>query len=292
VIATAEAVRDAAAPDLARPEVMARAGGENFPVASILLPRSIREHLLSIYGYARYIDEIGDRADGGGTEARLASLDWAEEEIDRALRGEADNPIFVAAGATARAIGADRTPFVDLIEANRLDQRQNRYPDFAALEAYCAKSANPVGRLVLMIFGCHGSAAEARSDDICTALQLVEHWQDVVEDYGVGRVYLPGCDLATFDVEESALCGPCTPALRRLMAFEVGRARERLVEGLPLLSMLSPLGRVAVAGFCGGGLAQLDALEAAGYDVFSAPVKATKFAVARRSAVLLARRRS
>jgi phytoene/squalene synthetase len=194
--------------------------------------------------------------------------------------------VFVTVGETARTIGAGREPFVDLIEANRIDQRQSHYADYAALEGYCAKSANPVGRLVLAVFGVTSPAAVAHSDAICTALQLVEHWQDVVEDHAVGRVYLPGEDLAAFGIAEEALAGPVTPEFRRLLAFETARARALLSGGLPLLGLLPAFGRIAVAGFCGGGLAQLDALDAAGYDVFSGPVKATKSAVARRSLVL------
>jgi len=287
-VSTTAAAARAAAPE--QSSVMARASGENFPVASALLPRVYRRHLLAIYGYARLVDEIGDRPDGGGAAERLAELDWAEAEIDRALVGEADHPVFVAAGETARAIGVGREPFVDLIEANRLDQRRSRYPDFAALEGYCQKSANPVGRLVLAVFGATSPAAVRHSDAVCTALQLVEHFQDVAEDYAAGRVYLPAEDLAAFAVTEESLAGPATPALRRLLAFEVGRARALLDGGLPLLGLLPPFGRLAVAGFCGGGLAQLDALEAAGYDVFGAPVKATKWAVLGRSARLLALR--
>jgi squalene synthase HpnC len=283
---TAEVVPQVAVPDLDRSSVMARASGENFPVASVLLPPRLRTHLLAIYGYARLVDEIGDREGASSPEARLAELDWAEAELDRALSGRATHPVFVAAGVTAKAIGVDRKPFVDLIEANRLDQRQSEYADFPALEEYCAKSANPVGRLVLAVFGCTTPAAVGHSDQICTALQLVEHWQDVVEDHRAGRVYLPKEDLARFEIGVEELDGPCTAALQRLMAFEAGRARSLLVEGLPLLSMLSVFGRIAVSGFCGGGLAQLDALEAARFDVFSKAVKAPKVAVARRALAL------
>jgi squalene synthase HpnC len=268
-------------PNLDPTAVMQRAGSENFPVALAVLPKVLRTRLLAIYGYARMIDEIGDRQVPLEPGERLAQLDWAEQELDRALLGQAEHPVFVAVGDVARQLGIDRVPFVGLIEANRLDQRVSRYADYAALEGYCALSANPVGRLVLDIFGASTPATVELSDRVCTALQLVEHFQDVVEDHLAGRIYLPQDDLARFGVTEGDLLGPVSPGLRRLMAFECGRARALLVSGAPLPVLIGGFGRLAISGFIGGGLAQLDALEAAGYDVFGAPVKASKPAVTR-----------
>jgi len=152
-----------------------------------------------------------------------------------------------------------------------------RYPSYEHLEAYCALSANPVGRLVLAVFGRRDAESAEFSDRVCTALQLVEHFQDVAEDFAAGRVYLPAEDLTRFGVGEPALAaGPATPAVRRLMAFEAARARRLLQSGRPLVAELSGWGRLAVAGFVGGGLAQLDAIERRGYDVLSGPVKATR----------------
>ncbi|MGD0896001.1 MAG: squalene synthase HpnC [Acidimicrobiales bacterium] len=254
-------------------DVMAKAGAENFPVATRLLPRRIRQQLLAIYGYARFVDDVGDVAAGD----RLAQLEWVEAELDRALAGAASHPVFVAVGRLAAEIGVGRRPFVDLIEANRQDQVVTRYPSYEHLEAYCALSANPVGRLVLAVFGRRDAESAEFSDRVCTALQLVEHFQDVAEDFAAGRVYLPAEDLTRFGVGEPALAaGPATPAVRRLMAFEAARARRLLQSGRPLVAELSGWGRLAVAGFVGGGLAQLDAIERRGYDVLSGPVKATR----------------
>ncbi len=265
--------------------VLAKAGSENFPVALRALPAATRRHLLAIYGYARFVDDLGDLAPGD----RLAQLDWAESELDRALAGGAVHPVFVAAGDMARACGAGRGPFADLIAANRQDQRVGRYPTYDDLAAYCALSANPVGRLVLAVFGRSGPLLEAWSDSICTGLQLVEHWQDVAEDLRAGRIYLPGEDLERFAVTEEDLARPAaTMAVRRLIAFESGRARRLLLAGRSLVAALSGFSRLAVAGFLGGGLAQLDAIERAGYDVLAAPVKASRVAVARRTAAELA----
>ncbi len=152
-----------------------------------------------------------------------------------------------------------------------------RYPTYGALTAYCELSANPVGRLVLAVFGRKDERAFGLSDQVCTALQLIEHCQDVAEDLAVGRIYLPQEDLARFGVDESVLAGGvATPAFRRLMAFESARARRLLESGRALVGLLSGWGRVGVAGFVGGGLAQLDAIERHAYDVLSRPAKASK----------------
>jgi squalene synthase HpnC len=259
--------------------IVAKARAENFPVASRVLPGRIREQLRAIYGYARFVDDVGDTVPGD----RLAALDWVESELDRALRDSASHPVFVRVGRLADGLGVDRRPFVDLIEANRQDQVVTRYPTYEALRAYCALSANPVGRLVLAVFGCHDERAGELSDQVCTALQLVEHFQDVAEDWAAGRVYLPEEDLARFGVDESVLAGGvATPAFQRLMAFETARTRRLLESGRALVARLSGWGRLGVAGYVGGGLAQLDAIERRAYDVLSAPVKAAKFHVAWR----------
>jgi squalene synthase HpnC len=260
--------------------VMAKAGAENFPVASRLVPRRIRSQLLAVYGYARFVDDVGDVVPGD----RLAQLDWVEAELDRALAGTATHPVFVPVGRVARELGVDRGPFVDLIEANRQDQVVTRYGTYELLEKYCALSANPVGRLVLAIFGRRDAASAELSDRVCTALQLVEHFQDVAEDCAAGRIYLPEEDLTRFGVDEGTIAaGVATAAFRRLMAFESARARQLLGSGRLLVASLTGWGRVTVAGFVGGGLAQLDAIERHGFDVLSAPVKASKAHVASRS---------
>lgn len=267
-------------PQLDVDQVLAKATSENFPVAARLLPARARRNLLAVYGYARFVDDLGDLAAGD----RLAQLDWAESELDRALRGAATHPVFVEAGRMASECGASRRPFADLIAANRQDQRVKRY-DYDGLLAYCTLSANPVGRLVLAVFGRSGPLLEQWSDAICTGLQLVEHWQDVSEDYAAGRVYLPLEDLARFGVAEADLAATSAdPPFRRLMAFEAARARRLLESGRPLVAALDGHARLAVAGFLGGGLAQLAAIEASGYQVLGRTVKASSGAVARAAA--------
>ena len=274
------AARKATPAELDTAVVMAQAGSENFPVALRVLPGRIREQLLAIYGYARFVDDVGDRVPGD----RLVQLDWVESELDRALQGVATHPVFVRAGRLANELGVGRGPFADLIEANRRDQLVTRYPTYEALEEYCTLSANPVGRLVLAVFGRHDAPTQELSDRVCTALQLVEHCQDVAEDLVAGRLYLPQEDLARFGLDDSVIAGGhATPAFCRLMAFELARARRLLSAGRPLVASLPGWARVTVAGFVGGGYAQLEAIERRGYDVLSAPAKAARFQVASRA---------
>jgi squalene synthase HpnC len=251
---------------------MARAQGENFPVASRLLPRAARTHLLAIYGFARLVDQLGDEAQGD----RLAALNWLEGELDAAYAGQARHPLMARLSTTLAQCALPREPFLRLIEANRMDQSVTRYRTWEQLERYCALSANPVGELVLTVFGLASAERIALSDRICTALQLVEHCQDVAEDLARGRVYMPA--------EDMRRCG-CSPqdlaaahagdGVRALVAFQVARARALLSAGAPLIDTLSGRPRLAVAGFLGGGFAAAQAIEDAGFDVLAGAPKAT-----------------
>ena len=191
--------------------VMAKAGAENFPVATApaagTAPRAAARDL-RLRPLRRRRRRSRCRATGSPS-----STGWRPSSIGR-FCGAASHPVFVAVGRLAAEIGVGRSPFVDLIEANRQDQVATRYPSYEALEAYCALSANPVGRLVLAVFGRRDAALGSElSDRVCTALQLVEHFQDVAEDFAAGRVYLPAEDLTRFGVDESALAaGSATPA--------------------------------------------------------------------------------
>jgi squalene synthase HpnC len=274
--------------------VMARAGTENFSVASRVLPRRVRDHLLAVYGFARLVDELGDSAVGDSVEddltavaatgVRLAALDWLEHELDRAFRGEAEHPLLVRLQATVRACALAREPFARLIEANRVDQCVSRYQTWVQLRGYCALSADPVGELVLGILGLATPARIALSDSICTALQLTEHCQDVAEDLARGRVYLPVEDLRRFGCAEADLTSAhAGEPLREVLAFEVARARDLLADGAPLIAQLRGRPRLAVAAFVAGGRAALDAIERARYDVLAGPPRAGR---ARRALAL------
>jgi squalene synthase HpnC len=263
--------------------VMRRASGENFPVASHILPRRVRAHLLALYGFARLVDELGDgalpdapartAARGPAARERLVALDDLERDLDRAYRGEAEHPLLRRLQPTLRECALPRGPFVRLIEANRVDQRVSRYETWEQLRGYCELSANPVGELVLGVFGAVTPTRVALSDAICTALQLAEHCQDVAEDRDRGRVYLPAEDLARFGCAISDLSAEhAGEPLRAVLAYETRRARDLLAQGAPLIDDLRGLReRLSVAAFVAGGRAALDAIERAGYDVLAGP---------------------
>jgi squalene synthase HpnC len=294
---------DAAPPAPSAREVMARAETENFPVASRVLPRRARAHLLAVYGFARLVDELGDSAPGD----RLQALDWLEGELDSAFAGTAEHPLMRRLSSTVRECELPREPFVRLIEANRTDQRVARYETWEQLRGYCALSADPVGEIVLGVFARATPERVALSDSICTALQLAEHCQDVAEDYAAGRVYLPREDLERFGCELaltglSVADGPASAAaptasssseerrsarerLRQVIAFEVARGRRLLDEGAPLIDQLHGRERLAVAGFHAGGRAAFTAIERAGFDVLDGAPKAS---TPRRLAAFLA----
>jgi squalene synthase HpnC len=250
----------------------ARAGGENFPVALRLLPARRRLHLMAVYQFARTTDDIGDQAPPG---ERLALLRELEDDVRR-LYGPGGSPApgsrvvqALAPAVTGCAIPAQ--PFLDLIEANRQDQAVTRYDSFEELLGYCRLSANPVGRIVLHVFGCFSGRRAELSDRVCSALQLAEHWQDVAEDLRAGRVYLPARDMEAFGVTDSDLARPAASRqVRALIAFETRRARELLDSGAPLVGTLRGTARAAVAGYVAGGRAALAAISAAGHDVLRA----------------------
>ena len=274
---SATAERSSALPGSA--DVLVQAGSENFPVASRLLPRRQRAHLMALYGYARLVDDAGDEAPGDRT-ALLAAI---EADLDRVYAGEqAHHPLLRELGATVVACDLPRAPLQGLLEANRRDQLVSRYETFDELLAYCDLSANPVGRLVLHVFEAATPERVALSDDVCTALQLAEHWQDVVEDLGRGRVYLPAEDLERFGVRENDLArSPAPERVRALMEFEVRRGREMLDRGAPLVRTLRGRPRLAVAAFVGGGQAAFDAILAAGGDVSAGAPRASRGARVR-----------
>ncbi len=249
------------APELSLTSIDSRAQGENFPVASLVAPPAARPHLRAIYGFARLVDNLGDEA--AGDRERL--LDAVERELDGPPRTE----IMRRLHATIEACGLPREPFARLIQANRIDQRRARYETWEELRGYCALSAEPVGRLVLGVFGRADDAELiARSDDVCTGLQLVNFIQDPPRDLALGRVYLPQEDLRRFCVADRDLAGPASERVAALLAFEADRARPLLERGFELAHALGGRAGRSVALFARGGLAALDALERAGWDVF------------------------
>ncbi|WP_329138052.1 squalene synthase HpnC [Streptomyces sp. NBC_01476] len=271
--------------------VLDKAARENFPVAPVFLPRAWRQDLMAVYGFARLVDDIGDGdlANGGRDDARhlgldpaaagdrLAMLDAFEADLGRVFDGAPRHPLLVALQPTVNRHRLTPDPFLGLIGANRQDQQVRRYGTYDDLLAYCELSANPVGRLVLAITGTSTPERVRRSDAVCTALQIVEHLQDVAEDLGRDRIYLPADDMKRFSVDEADLAAPSAgPQVRELIAFEAGRARDLLAEGTPLVGSVRGRLRLLLAGFVGGGRAALKAVENAGYDVLAVSPKATK----------------
>ncbi|HWD96661.1 MAG TPA: squalene synthase HpnC [Acidimicrobiales bacterium] len=250
----------------ARDEFTIKASRENFPVASRLLPREVRSQLMAIYGFARLTDDIGDEAEGD----RLALLDWLDDELTLAAEGRAIHPVFQRLSPVILDLNGNLEPFRNLIEANRVDQRVTRYESFDALVGYCMLSAAPVGRLVLAVFHVATPERTEWSDQVCIALQLVEHLQDIGEDARQGRIYVPLASMREFGVAESDLLAPAAnDALRALVASETQRTRDLLTAGSPLASSLPLRARLAVTGFVGGGLAAADAIERANCDVLA-----------------------
>ncbi|HLX19209.1 MAG TPA: squalene/phytoene synthase family protein [Gaiellaceae bacterium] len=264
-------------------EVAARAAGENFPVGSILFPRRLRPHVRALYCYARLVDELGDAYDGD----RLAALDELEDQVELTFTGEPTWPVLRNVQPTVREFDLPREPFLRLIEANRMDQRAVDYQTWADLKWYCVHSADPCGRLVLGVLRRLDDAEiVAASDSVCTGLQLVNFLQDVPRDLELGRIYLPAEDRARFG--NPVLDRP-SDDLRALLRFEAARAAELLSAAEVLRARIGGrLGR-AVALFGRGGLAALDTLESAGWDLFTQRPRPSRARLAREAALTLVR---
>lgn len=261
-----------------------QASSENFPVASRLLPADVRAHLMAVYGFARLTDDIGDELAGD----RSSALDWLQGELERAPSGNATHPVMQRVGETIAARHLSLQLFRDLIEANRLDQVVRRYETFEDLMGYCRLSANPVGRLVLEVLDASTEERCAYSDDVCSGLQVVEHLQDVAEDLAQDRVYLPLADLLAEGCDVDALRGAhASPEVKRVVAREAARARRLLFSGVPLAASLPWRARLAIAAFAAGGMAALDAIEHADYDVLAVTCRPRPSRLAARLALVV-----
>ncbi|MER7965035.1 squalene synthase HpnC [Streptomyces sp. WAC8370] len=280
---------------------LAKAADENFPVAPFFLPRAWRTDLMAVYGFARLVDDIGDGdlAPGGAdarllgvpadrADDRLVMLDAFEEDLRRVFDGTPRHPLLRRLVPTVRRRSLTPEPFLGLIAANRQDQLVARYETYDDLLAYCELSANPVGRLVLAVTGTSTPERIRRSDEICTALQIVEHLQDVAEDLGRDRIYLPAEDMKRFHVRESDLAAPnANASVRALIAYEAARARDLLNEGAPLVGSVHGRLRLLLAGFVAGGRAALSAIAAAQHDVLPGPPRSGKVRLLREAGLVL-----
>jgi squalene synthase HpnC len=263
-------------------------GAENFPVAMRFVPRAPRAHLIRLYDYARFVDDVGDQAAGD----RLALLDLVEADLREMRAGTATLTPIRALQELVEHCPVELDPFLDLIEANRVDQLISRYRTFSDLLDYCRLSAAPVGRVVLAIAGAATPQNIADSDSVCAGLQVLEHCQDVGEDARRGRVYLPAGELAAAGIADEALLGGATSGrLRSVVSVQVERALTMLTPGRALVRRLRGWSRLAVAGYVAGGLATAAALREADYDVLARTITPNSLPTAGYAIRLIAGRR-
>ena len=248
-------------------EARAKAHYENFPVG-LFVPKDKRPYVYSLYAFARAADDFADEPVYDGM--RRQKLDDWEALLHAAYRGEAEGPIFVALGETVRRLAIPKELLLDLLSAFRQDTEKRRYATWDELLDYCRRSANPVGRLVLHLVGRTSPEHLEQSDCICTALQLINFWQDVAVDWQKNRVYIPQTDLPHFGICETDIAaGRWSPHWERLMLFEIERAERLMQRGQPLVHALpGRLGweiRLTVQ----GGLRILERIDAVAGDVFA-----------------------
>ena len=245
---------------------LARSHYENFLVVSWLLPRRLHQPMFNVYAYCRSVDDLGDESAGD----RLALLDGFERQLEACFAGQPEGELFTALEGTVRRFELPIEPFRRLIQANRQDQTVQRYDTYAGVLDYCEHSANPVGRLVLMLFGYRDEKRFALSDATCTALQLANFWQDVARDYAIGRVYLPLEDLRQFGCSESELAsGTFDADWRALMEFEVERTRDLFRQGEQLVPLVERRLQLDLRLFTLGGVEVLNRIRAQGYNVLT-----------------------
>ena len=250
---------------------LAKSHYENFTVASWLMPREMRPHMYAIYAYARMADDFADE------HRDLAMLDDWQRELDSAYAGTPRHPVFIALADTVRRFDIPREPFQDLLTAFRSDVDFKGFETLDDLLAYSRYSANPVGRLVLYLFGYRDAERQHLSDLTCSGLQLANFWQDVAVDLGKGRIYLPRRDMQRFGVTANDLAAHASSReFRELMRHEVAVARAMLTEGGELHRLVDKRLSRDILMFAGGGMAILRAIERIDYDVFRSRPELTK----------------
>lgn len=247
-------------------EEIARSHYENFPVGWFI-PRRQRPFLFAVYAFARTADDFSDEAAYKGE--RIARLDEFERLLDEAAVGRPDGPLFTAVAETLEKTEIPPSLLKNLLTAFRLDVTKKRYRTYGELEDYCVYSANPIGRIVLHLFGLRDPSLFALSDKICTGIQLVNHWQDIAVDLAKDRVYLPEEDLRRFDYSyEDLRQARISDCFRSLMRFEIARTRSLFFEGRPLLDRLDRRLRWQISLMWLGPMKILERIEERGYDVF------------------------
>jgi phytoene synthase len=242
---------------------------ENFPVASFFLPAEKRPYIQAIYAFSRLADDMADESISGSPEERLQALSAWENQLQECFEGRAQHPVFIALNETVKKNGIPIEPLKNLITAFKQDVTRNRYETFEQLLEYCTLSANPVGRLVLMVFGYKEEELFKLSDKICTALQLTNFWQDVAIDLRKDRLYLPTEEMrdfgySTIDWKKET----CDDSFRKLLKFQVDRTREMFYEGAPLVNFLDRDLELEIKLIWLGGMTILRQIEKVQYNVY------------------------
>lgn len=270
---------------------------ENFPVLSIVLPRSLRQDFANVYAFCRWADDLSDEVCGSRESLKL--LEWWQSELDECFAGRAQHPVFIALRETIERRALSKKPFDDLVDAFRQDQVKVEYETFEELQGYCRRSADPVGRIVLHLCGLSTEVNIVRSDQVCSGLQLINFWQDVARDYKIGRVYLPRNDRLRFGYSDDDLANRrTTRGFIELMRFQVERARDFLRSGLPLANDMPGRLKIVIGMFAFGGLRLCEKLEEIDYRVWDHRPTLNKFdatrvlTVAVKNALLPPKRRT
>jgi squalene synthase HpnC len=246
---------------------LARHHYENFSVASLLLPRRLRQHFYNIYAYCRWADDLADELSGAA--ASLSLLDWWESQLRDCYAGRARHPVMISLATTIHGFEIPMAPFQSLLVAFRQDQRRVSYETFEELMEYCRHSANPVGHLVLYLGRCFNRQNARLADSICTGLQLANFWQDLARDVDRGRVYLPRESRLRFDYDDCMLQQRVyNEAFRRLLGFEVDRAESFLAQGGPLRRHVPAGLRFQVELFIQGGRSVLNSIRKIDFNVW------------------------
>lgn len=248
-------------------EALTRAHYENFPVGSLLIPKHLRPHIHSIYAFARTADDFADEP-GMTSRERLEHLDQWKVHLDTCLTTPTE-PIFIALAETIRSQNLPIQLLHDLLTAFRLDVNTNRHQTFDDLLHYCTYSANPVGRLILHLFGYRDERLAQQSDAICSALQLANFWQDIAIDFSRNRIYIPQKDLEHFGIGLNDLeCQNISPKFCALLDELIKRTRTLFYKGYPLLNTVRGRLRLELRLTWLGGLEILNKIPQNNYDIF------------------------
>jgi hydroxysqualene synthase len=250
-------------------EKLATRHDENFPVGSYLIPKKLRPHVHNLYAFARVADDFADEPRYTDS-VRMALLENWEAQLYQCFWRQPQHPVFIALKETIKRFDLPINLFQDLLMAFKMDVVKKRYPAFSDVLDYCRHSANPIGRLVLLLFGYRQDGLHSLSDSICTALQITNFWQDLMIDLDKGRIYIPKEDLQRFGYSvEELLARVYNDAFKNLMRFEIGRTRDLFAQGQPLCSRVGRDLRFELHLICQGGQQILHLLEMQDYNIFS-----------------------